>query len=76
MRVLNNLGTAKYVSELLLEINGRLNESLEKVESTCGPEDFAAYRRRVGVLVNSIFEEFLEPIYIDHPELKPPELKM
>ena len=74
--MLNNIETAEYVSGLLLQINGLLSESVEKVQDTCAAEDFIVYRRRVGVLINSIFEQFLEPIYIRHPSLKPPELEL
>ena len=74
--MLNNAETAKYVSELLLEINERLSESIGRVQDTCAPEDFLNYRSRVGTLVYSVFEEILVPIYIKHPELKPPELEI
>jgi len=74
--VLDSVETAKYVSELLLEINERLSESMERVQDTCSPENFLNYRRRVGTLVYSVFEQFLDPIYIKHPELKPPELEI
>jgi len=74
--VIDNLKTAKYISELFLDINGRLNESIERVQGTSTPAEFASYRRRVGTLINSIFEEILEPIYIKHPEVKPPELEI
>ncbi len=67
--------TAKYVSEFMLDINGRLIESIETAEKGCAPEGFAIYRRRVGTLINSIFEQILEPIYDRHPTLKPPELE-
>ena len=73
--MLNNKEAAKHVSDLFLEINGRLNESIEAVKSNCAPEEFSVYRRRIGTLVNSIFEEILEPIYARHPELKPTELE-
>lgn len=72
--MLNDLETAKYVNGLLRQINGLPNESMEKVQETCVPEEFIVYRRRVGVLISSIFEQFLEPIYQAHPGLKPPDL--
>jgi len=71
-----NSGTAKYVSDLLLGINGQLNESLAKVKDGSSAEEFIAYRRSVARLINSIFEEILEPIYAKHPVLKPPDLEM
>jgi hypothetical protein len=74
--VFENTETAKYVSDLLLEINGRLSESIERVQETSAPDEFATYHRRVGTLVYSVFEQILVPIYIKHPELKPPNLEL
>jgi hypothetical protein len=74
--LITNVKTAEYVSKLLLDINGQLNESVETVERGCTPDEFTAYRRCVGRLINSIFEDILEPIYVKHPTLKPPELEM
>ena len=73
--MIENSRTAKYVSDLLLNINGQLLESIGNVEKDCSPDEFIIYRRRVGTLVNSIFEQILEPIYERHPTLKPPGLE-
>lgn len=48
MLVLNNVETAKYVRDLLLEISGKLNEFIEGVQDTCSPEAFLNYRRQEG----------------------------
>ena len=74
--MIGNVKTAEYVSKLLLDVNGQLNESVAVVESGCSADEFTAYRRCIGRLINSIFEDILEPIYIKHPTLKPPELEM
>ena len=65
---------AKYVSELLLSLNGELNESIAKVSRECPPHEAALYKRRVGKIIDAIFEVLLEPIYQSHPALKPPDL--
>ena len=74
--MINDIQTAKYVSELFLEINERLTESVDKIENSCSSEEFETYRRRVGTLVYSTFEQILIPIYKKHPSLKPPDLEM
>jgi hypothetical protein len=74
--VIENPDIARYVSDLLLDVNGRLIESIEKVEQNCSADELVLYRRRVGKLVNAVFEAILEPIYREHPDLKPPELEM
>jgi hypothetical protein len=72
--LIDDQATAKFVSELLLEFNGRLIESIAKIEQSCSPEESGLYKRRVGKIVNAIYEVILEPIYLKHPELKPPGL--
>ena len=73
--MIENPAVAKYVNELLLDINGRLNESIGKVEQSCSAEEFTLYRRRVAKIIDAIFEVVLEPIYLKHPALKPPGLE-
>lgn len=74
--MIENPETAKYLSDLLLNINGQLIESISKVKDGCSAEELNVYRRKVGVLINGIFENILEPIYVKHPVLKPPALEM
>ena len=73
--MIENVETAEYISKLLLNINSQLNESVETVERGSSPDEFTAYRRCVGRLINSIFEDILEPLYAKHPPLKPTELE-
>ena len=74
--MIENFKIAEYVSKLLLGVNGQLNEFILTVERDCSPDELTAYRRCVGKLVNLIFEDILEPIYLRYPTLKPPELEM
>ena len=66
---------AKYVSELMLEISGRLDESVAKVNEACSPEEDLAYRRAVGRILGNILLHVLNPLYAEHPSLKPAEMK-
>jgi hypothetical protein len=74
--VIENPQAAKHVSELFQDINERLMGSADKIESSCTPEEVQTYRRRVGTLVYSAFEQILVPIYKKHPDLKPPNLEI
>lgn len=67
--------TAKHVSELMLDISARLDESVAMVNKTCSPEEDATYRRAVGRILGDILLEVLNPLYAKHPALKPPGLK-
>lgn len=74
--MLNNPEAAECVSDELLEINVRLNESIQRIQGQCSPKEFSAYQKRVGVLINSIFEQILEPIYAKDPALRPPHWEL
>jgi hypothetical protein len=63
--------TAKYVSDLMLDIPGRLDESVGIIKSSCTPEEEAAYRRSVGRILGRILLDVLNPLYAEHPSLKP-----
>jgi hypothetical protein len=65
---------AKFANELILGINEQLANSLEKVEPRCSAEEFLNYKRAIGAIVYENIERILVPIYLRHPELKPPEM--
>lgn len=68
--------TAKYVSELLLEVNQKLGESLKRVEERAANHEYRVYSLAIGRIINWTFEAVLEPIYMKHPSLKPPGLQL
>jgi hypothetical protein len=74
--VIENAEAAKYVSDLFLDINTRLLQSVDKIEGACTPDELHTYRRRVATLSYSTYEQILVPIYRKHPDLKPPELEI
>jgi hypothetical protein len=69
--MITNPNIAKYVSELMLDIHNRLDESVARVNETCSPEEDAIYRRAVGRILGRILLEVLNPLYAAHPSLKP-----
>jgi hypothetical protein len=68
--VIKNLDTAKQVSELMLDIGARLNQSVFLVQERSSAEEFGLYRRAVGGIMGEILE-VLNPLYREHPGLKP-----
>ena len=73
--MIDNEAAAKHVSELLLEINNRLIETIRTVDQSSSAEQSLLYKKGIGKIVNAIFEVILEPIYEKHPDLKPPGLQ-
>jgi hypothetical protein len=53
--MISHADTAKYVSDLMLDISGRLDESVGIVKRSCTSEEEAAYRRLVGRILEQSF---------------------
>jgi hypothetical protein len=66
---------AREVSQLMLEIGARLDRSVELVSNNCSQEECKVYRRAVGAILGEILLTVLNPLYSEHPSLKPPELE-
>ncbi|MGB8592986.1 MAG: hypothetical protein WA674_08380 [Candidatus Acidiferrales bacterium] len=66
---------AKQVSDLMIEFSGRLDGSIATVRDQCSPEEFATYRRAVGRIMGEMLLEVLNPLYAEHPSLKPAEME-
>jgi hypothetical protein len=59
----------------MIEFRGCLDGSTATVRGRCSSEEFAAYRRAVGRIMGEILLEVLNPLYAEHPSLKPAEMK-
>jgi hypothetical protein len=69
-----NLHVGKYVSNLMLDLNDRLEESVLEIRKRCSLEESKTYGMAVGKVICTIFDEILDPLYLKHPTLKPPGL--
>jgi hypothetical protein len=66
---------AQQVSDLMIEFQGRLNDSITAVQEQCSPEEFKAYRLAVAKIMAETLLEVMNPLYAQHPSIKPPELE-
>jgi hypothetical protein len=66
---------AQQVSDLMVEFGGRLNDSIIVVQEQCSPEEFKAYRLAVAKIMAEMLLEVMNPLYAQHPSIKPPELE-
>jgi hypothetical protein len=64
-------GTAEAVSKLMLEYGAKLNDSVRIVMEKCSEEEFHTYRLAVGKVMGAMLIEIMNPIYREHPDLKP-----
>ena len=67
---------AEALSRLLLSQSAQLNEFLALHHATMTPDDFQETRAVIGNIMGSMFLDGLHPIFTQHPELTPPDLKI
>ena len=46
-----------------------------KMRAELPPAEFGTYGRAVGTILADIIMEVLDPLYAEHPDLKPPEMR-
>jgi hypothetical protein len=68
-----NPGAAKYALQVLLNINGKMDDSIRAVENQTSAEELKSFKRRGSRVMYEVFERIVEPICKRHPSLRPPE---
>jgi hypothetical protein len=72
--MIRNTAVARQISELMIGISGQLDRSIVKVKTQCSAEEFEAYKHAVGRILGDVLLEVLNPLYAEHPSLKPPQM--
>jgi hypothetical protein len=72
--MIKNKKTAKSISGLMIDFQGRLNDSLITVKKNCSEDEFLQYRDKVSQILSFMLVKILNPLYVENPELKPSEL--
>jgi hypothetical protein len=70
-----NLGAAKYALQVFLNINGKMDDSIQAVESQPSAEVLKSFKRGASRVMYEVFERTVEPICKRHPSLRPPEME-
>jgi hypothetical protein len=63
------------ISSLMLEYGAKLDSSVALVMANGSAEEAQRYRRAVGKIMGEMLIEIMNPIYAEHPDLKPPQLR-
>ena len=66
---------AREISALMLETTEKLDQSVRRMRAQLPAAEFGTYGRAVGTILADIIMEVLDPLYAEHPDLKPPELR-
>jgi hypothetical protein len=67
--------TAEQVDRLARHAQGQLNDAIRAVQATSSQEEFEKFRLVVGRIMGAIVVDVLQPLYAEHPDLMPPELR-
>ena len=67
--------TAEQISKLLLEISKQLDGSIKLIMENSDQKEFEKYRQTVGKIMGVMFMDILTPLYQEHPDLTPENLK-
>ena len=70
-----NQDVAREISTLMLETTERLDRSVRRMQAQLPAAEFGTYGRSVGTILANIIMEVLDPLYAEHPDLKPPEMR-
>jgi hypothetical protein len=65
---------AAQLSTLMLEYGAKLDPSVELVTANGSEQEALRYKRAVGRIMGEMLVEIMNPIYAEHPDLKPPQL--
>lgn len=68
--------TAQSVLTLMFEYGGKLNDAMLMIRESSDEEEFAQYRRAIGTVLDSAFEQIINPILEEHPDLRPEPLNL
>lgn len=66
---------ASELNNLMLAFSARLTESLRLVRENCTDDEYVTYRAVVAKLMGDMLLDVMNPIYAEHPDLKPEQLK-
>lgn len=68
--------TAQSILTLMFDYGGKLNDAMLMIRETSDEVEFAHYRRAIGNVLDSTFEQIINPILDEHPDLKPASLNL
>lgn len=67
--------TARQVSELMVSMGADLDRSMSLVKETESDADFKRYRESISKIMTVMLLEIMNPLYVEHPDLKPEQLR-
>jgi hypothetical protein len=73
--MIRNEAIARELSEALLDCSRRLHDTVRLVEVSCDADELKVYRLAIGKVLGEMLFEVMNPLYREHPSIKPQELQ-
>lgn len=67
--------TAKKLIDMMRDCSKKLDDVIVLVTDECPEEEARKFRGAAGNIMGHIFVDLLDPVYREHPELEPEELR-
>ena len=74
LRMIKDRKVAKEISDIMIEFGKKINDSIALVQKSCTDEEFDAYRKVAGRIMGNVLIDIMNPLYGEHPDIKPKEL--
>ncbi len=69
--MIDDPNVAKQISDLMMDMFLRLDQSCQTVRKQCSDQEYKAYMKGTAGIAGSIVMDVMEPLYEKHPHLKP-----
>jgi hypothetical protein len=66
---------AEAISKLMLEYGAKLDDSVRLVMESCSQPELESYRAAVRQIMGTMLLDVMNPLYREHPDLKPAEFE-
>lgn len=73
--MISDKDVAKQISDLMIDLSQKIDDSIRLVHEKCPEKDFKAYRSAAAQVLGHAYLDVMTPIYQLHPSLKPKGLR-
>jgi hypothetical protein len=73
--MISDRALAQEVSACMLECTAKLNDLIAHAQVVCPDSEYPQFRLAIGRVMGEILLEVMNPLYVEHPELKPDGLR-
>ena len=73
--MISDRALAQEVSACMLECGAKLNDLVARAQVVCPESEYPQFRLAIGKVMGEMLLEIMNPLYAQHPDLKPASLR-